>query len=246
VGKIFYGVLRKEINLSLNLKDRSLPSIFPKEALAKFDNLHRFLQIIRGKYEIIDEGPFSVLRANLIDFGNNNSFDFHDDFDSFAAGIRLGNISFIVAFEDIGLSKSSYGKYLDKVKSYSLHPLQFEEVYAKVAYQLTLMGFGTSFMTSTHVNGERRGVINTILPISPTGVLPMSPWVQEEFAKRFFKHASRWMSKTLTFDSFFNPPDLVQTWMNDVNGNLLIFLDGKWRKLLNKSNNTDTASSAGT
>jgi len=237
LGKIFFGILRKEIILKFNRSDPDSDPIFTKELLQSYENLHRFLQIIRGKYEIRDNGPFSVLRANLTKINDNRHFDFYDDFVSFVAGMRLDNQGVIVAFQDIGLSSDTYGKYLCEVGSRRLHPLQFEEVYAKVSYQLSLMEFTPSFITSTHVEGKEVGVINTIVPLSLSSPLPMSPWDQGEFAKRFYHHANRWMKMPIPFESFYHPPDLVRTWMTDENGNLLLLTEEEWNQPPNNAVN---------
>ena len=73
-GKIYYGMLRKEIDL---LRYRAHPdegSIIPAETLKSFSNLHLFLQGIRGEHEFSANPPYSVLVCNLHDVGTPRNY----------------------------------------------------------------------------------------------------------------------------------------------------------------------------
>jgi hypothetical protein len=106
-GKLYFGVLRKEITLA---RERSRPNegtILPKESLKSFSELHLFLQAIRGKHEFLGRPPYSILLCNLHDVGRPRNYFFRDSLFHMTVAIRLGEVGIIVALEDAGLTTDS-------------------------------------------------------------------------------------------------------------------------------------------
>lgn len=56
-GKLYFGVLRKEITLLQERSDPGSGNILPEDSLRHFSELHLFLQGIRGKHEFYEETP---------------------------------------------------------------------------------------------------------------------------------------------------------------------------------------------
>ena len=49
--------------------------------------------------------------------------------------MRMGEVGLIVSFEDGGLIRESYAKYVRDVAGRKLHPIQFTELYAKTLHK---------------------------------------------------------------------------------------------------------------
>ena len=47
----------------------------------------------------------------------------------------MGDIGLLVSLEDGGLTAESYGRFVAQVAGRKLHPIQFDELTAKVTYQ---------------------------------------------------------------------------------------------------------------
>lgn len=60
-GKLYFGVLRKEITLAQERAKPDSERILEPESLEHFSNLHMFLQGIRNKHEFSGNVPYSVL-----------------------------------------------------------------------------------------------------------------------------------------------------------------------------------------
>jgi hypothetical protein len=214
VSKLFYGTLRKEINLA---RDRARPSegnIIPSTVLNSFSNLHLFLQGIRGRHRFSSAPPYSVLVCNLHDLAHPHSFSFADNPIYMTAAIRMGEVGVIVALEDAGLATQSFGRYVSAVNGRKLHPIQFDELYAKVTYQVSLIETTVRYISS-RVGDDSRSTRTDVL-----GGGRLRQWSQEEFSHVLRAHVGSWL-KSPQADEWFAPPDLVPTWMVDGAGELL-------------------------
>lgn len=223
-GKLYFGVLRKEITLLQQRSDPRSGNILPEESLRHFSELHLFLQGIRGKHKFCGETPYSVLLCNLHDVGPPRNYSFRDNLFHMIVGIRLGEVGIIVALEDAGLTERSFGRYVDAVAGRKLHPVQFEEMYAKVLYQVSLIEGGVTYITSkSDSEGE-----STQTHVMAGGYL--RDWSQADFSQVLKPCVSDWLIATDENAPWFVPPDLVPTWMTDETGSLLIRPFSEWEK----------------
>lgn len=221
-AKIFYGILRNELNL---LSDRSRPaegSIVSEVLLRSLSNLHLFLQGIRGAHTFSGAPPYSVLVCNVYDLGRFQNYCFRDSLAYMTLAIRMGEVAVVVAFEDAGLSAASYGRYVAEVAGRKLHPIQFDELYARVTYQVSLLEGTVKYVTSRAAD-EMSGAQTTVFG---------SPYVrersQEEFSRVLRVHVSPWLSHKGADSDSFVPPNLVPTWMTNDAGELLLQPLSSW------------------
>jgi len=147
---------------------------------------------------------------------------FRDNLFCLTAAIRMGNVGIIVVFEDAGLTTETHGRYVSAVNGRKLHPLQFDELYARVTYQASLIEQGLSFLTSK-VDGDdaltRTTVINRIF---------LRERSEEEFARALRLHVGDWFQDDGRDMVWFAPPNLVPTWMTDDSGELLLKSAEQW------------------
>jgi hypothetical protein len=222
-GKVLYGILRKEISLLADRADPSKGNIISEEVIKSFSNLHMFLQGIRNKHIFVDEVPYTVLICNLHDCGDQYNYDFKDDLVNFTLSLRMGEVGVIVSFQDAGLIRDTFARYVDEVDARKLHPLQFDELYAKINYQVSLMEYTPSFLTSSDINGEK--VAETRI-IKNSGYV--KEWSQEYFSKVLYFHVAKWLDKDTKPDDLFVPPNLLQTWMTTPENKLLLLEKENW------------------
>lgn len=221
-GKIFFGVLRKEVTLALERSNPESGSIFPQESLTSFSELHLFLQGIRGKHEFPNAVPYSVLVCNLHDLGSPRNFNFRDSLFHMTLAIRLGEVGIIVALEDAGLSEQTYGRYVAAVAGRKLHPIQFDELYAKVLYQASLIEGGVTYVTSKAGSDLQPVRTHTF---SSGRLRPRS---QEEFSGVLRPFVQPWLRDGGKNTQWFVPPNLVPTWMTDQAGEILLRPASEW------------------
>lgn len=221
MGKIFYGVLRKELSLLHDRRDKDGPTIVPKSILEGFSTLHLFLQSIRQPFEFPHGAPFSVLIVNLHQNEVHGDFNFRDSLQMMIASLRSKDVGFIVALQDAGLISSTYGRYVQQVAGRKLQLIQFDELYAKCLYQVGLLNRTPKFMTATNQDPT----IATQVFMMPIMGLSSKPAVDEWVQADYFKVLAGIMEQSYPYldrDGMFVPPNLVMSWMNDSEGRLLL------------------------
>jgi len=227
LGKIFYGILRKEVTLLHDRRSDSGQTILTVDWLEELRTLHLFLQSIRRPMSFNDGYPFSVLVVNLHEIGNEMNYSFRDAIHPLVASLRTGTVGFIVAFEDAGLSQGSYGRYINDVGGRKLHPIQFDELFAKVTYQASLMTRTPKFISSIPLDQDGEISIS-MLPLAGLSSVPLlREWDQRDFAEDFAQVLESWGpwigTQSIDDPSFFTAPNCVRTWMHSPDGALQFF-----------------------
>ncbi len=219
LGKIFYGLLRKELTLPHDRASDSYENIIPASLLERFSCLHAFLQSVHKPFEFPSEEPFSVLVANLHTPHQDDLFFFRDSLEHMTCAIRMGSVGIIIALDDGGLLRETYQHYLDEVDGHPLTPLQFDELYAKCLYQVSLLRTPTTFAIHTVTNGPV--IVNMI------GRGYVDEWVMKDYVPILEQVLSESYPQ-LDTSVLYSSPGLVMTWMYDQAGQLtLVNEEGK-------------------
>ena len=180
VGKIVYGIMRKELGLLRDRRDRDSGPIMPQEILEDFSNLHLFLQSVRQPFVFPDAEPFSVLVVNL--HSDEEDYHFCDNLVHLIAAFRLNDVGLIVTLQDAGVIANTYSWYVEEVAGRQLHPIQFEELYAKCLYQMSLFTRTPKFVIAVNDNPAIPTSVNT-LPIAGLNAKPiLDEWDQAEYS----------------------------------------------------------------
>ncbi len=220
-GKIFYGILRKELQLLADQRDKAKGTIISEDLLTSYQSLHLFLQSIRRPFIYRSGYHFSVLVVNLHS-DEKQPYNFSDHLSAMVFAMRSGDVGIIVALEDAGLVQETYGRYVAAVGGRQLATPQFVELFAKTIYQSLLLNHTPKFVTAAHKD-ETKPVESHMMPIQGLSSKPVvDEWNQKDFAECFsFVLNPRDPEKT--FKEIFVPPNLVHSWMHNEEGNLRFF-----------------------
>ena len=60
-----------------------------------------------------------------------DDYFFRDNLKLAVVSLRSKDVGFIVALQDAGIIRDSYGRYVEEVAGRKLLPIQFDELYAK-------------------------------------------------------------------------------------------------------------------
>lgn len=223
-GKLFFGLLRKELTLRRERRDPTAGNIVHEDGLKRFGSLHLFLQGIRGKHEFVDDFPYSVLICNVHDIGDGRSYFFQDNLAHMTLSIRMGEVGVIVSFEDCGLTASSYGKYVLDVNHQKLHPAQFDELYARTSYQVSRIESSFEYVTEFSVDGDR------VAKTTVAGGIYLRDHSNRELADVLRAHLTRWIKPPTDCSvRWLVPPDLVPTLLTGEQGELLLRSLPEWQ-----------------
>lgn len=208
LGKIFYGIIYKELFLKYDRENPENGFITSPELLHSYKSHHFFLQSIRVKMNFRDFFPASIFIFNLQKPNNIRAqFDFMDSLHSMFIGIRLGEIGLIAVLQDGG-AQQSIGDYFDRYNDKKLHPIQFLELCATINYKSHLFNRTPKyiFVDSTPIEVMQ----------SPLGGLSGKP-IFDEWNMEIYSEVLK--AYTRNNDSgIYVPPDKVMSWLRDENG----------------------------
>lgn len=222
MGKIFYGLLAKEVFLKADRsKARSRP-IVPRFLLERYDLHHSFLQAARLPMTFHRGVPASILVVPLqVPAERALQFDFRDSYQLMTMSIKLGSVGIIAALQDGRAIRSWLLEWFEKYTAAPLHPLQFIELTARFFYICSRQTYTPSFLLGG--TPERVDVIQTprtSLVFRP----PFDPWEPAEYANTLSEFTG------LPMPTIFQPPNLVHTWLQHPDGspNRFTFAEQPW------------------
>ncbi|MCZ1001471.1 hypothetical protein O1M63_30905 [Streptomyces mirabilis] len=143
VGKIYYGVLFRELTLRSDLRDPNSLPIMDSEFMRLYATHHLLLQYARG---VVNwrEGycPASFLFFRCQESSNRRlNFDYFDIANLPFVAIRVGEVGIVCCLQDWGqLAAYEDDPILSRADSAKLHPQQFREVAARSAYAVSRIG----------------------------------------------------------------------------------------------------------
>ena len=137
LGKIFYGILYKELFLLLERSGDDGVTIATQDMLKAYETHLFFLQQARGKVEFVDFCPGSIFVFSTQKLKNKRfQWDFCDNIDTMFIGIRMGEVGVIGVLGDGGAQLHYHDDYKE-IMDLPLHPFQFRELCAHFAYRAT-------------------------------------------------------------------------------------------------------------
>ncbi len=179
-GRIVYGLLYlefvgewekckkqgKPFKLSANLRDR----------LGKF---HIMLQSVVEPISFSKHKPWSVVVFPLK--YSADILSYRDDVINLMFQFGVNNFGFIICFQDNGIIKEHEHELLEKMKGYTLHPVQFEELYARFHYDMDLL----QYLPQYELEETDENTKITAIPVTQTdNRLPLfGNWVDDFYAR---------------------------------------------------------------
>jgi len=180
LGKIFYGILYKELMLSSDRKKPDTHPILPEGVIREYHRHLFFLQQARGKIETIGFDSPGSLFVFKTQTHSNISFqwDFCDNIDTYFIAVRIGKVGIIGILADGGAQQLA-ADYYNELKDFPLHPIQFRELCAVFSYRSTK---ATRTPKYTTVSDNPHKVLQ--LPLGGFSAKPLfEDWDNDEFAK---------------------------------------------------------------
>jgi hypothetical protein len=209
LGKIYFGMMYKELFLSLEQKNPGKGKILTADYLKTFKAHHLFLQGIRGLHKFNGFSPYSLyIVETQCPKQKEEQWDFFDSHNTMFITSRIGSVGLICVLQDGGASKH-LEKHLEKYFKIPLHPLQFRELTAKILYKSMLLNRIPKFLSF-----DKGGIIETTMsPIGGLSTLPIfNDWDNNIYGRILSQ-------LTNTPIEFTNPqPGKVWTWMVDESG----------------------------
>jgi hypothetical protein len=219
MGKIFYGLLFKELSLLIEPSDPTQGFITNPELLQELRTLHTFLQSVRMPFDFVGFRPWSIFLVETHSYGDERDFDYHDEIFTLTFSIRLGDIGIIACLEDNGAQEDLFSDYFAKFKGIKLHPTQFDELVAHVTYKAHLMNRVPKYiMMLPRREGDKVMVMSPSLQGYSTSPI-FNDWKQRDYAAHLYL---QWSKYGIRFEDIFKEPDMVLSNLIDEDGTVKI------------------------
>lgn len=223
LGKIFYGLIHRELFLLFNRKVPEEGTIVTPELIERYSLHHTFLQNMHVPMEF-NSHPFSIfVYETKVPDNPKYQWDFSDNLFGMFVSVRMGRVGMVAALQDggaHGLIKEEYQNIIHR----PLHPIQHRELGAMFNYNNMLLNRVPKFLiTETHK-------IHVFL--QPLGGLSGKPifdeWVSEDFV-RVLHHELAQIS-SIPIDNLWHSVHGQFTWLYNEDGSSknITFEDFPW------------------
>jgi len=208
IGKIFFGLLFRELTLSI---DRSNPKIGPittPEFLQEYRALHGFIQSIIKPIEFHEFFPGSLFVFEVDLIPEISDFDYSDNFIGMSFFIRMGNIGIIACLKDDEQVLELLSDVYQAMKNKRLHPIQFDELCAIIFYQSCLIARNSKYVSMTTTENQ-----TTVIKLPGFSLAPVfDEWDNQQFARFLEDFWSKW---GITYDEIFIPPNSFRSYLGE-------------------------------
>lgn len=219
LSKIFYGILFKELSLLVDRRNPQEGTITTPNLLEEMNTLHGFLQSVRHPIKFEANHPWSIFIFQCHDY---NDFHYDNLSQLMVCSIRMDGVGIVACLEDNGILKEWFTRSYEKFREIKLHPLQFDEWAARVAYQAMLLNRPTKSITIMSEDDD-------VMVVSPSlrGYNDATVFGPEnnELKKRIFSRY--WQKYGIMPDEVFREPDMFLTFLyNEDNSIKLVDAEG--------------------
>jgi hypothetical protein len=202
MGKIYYGLLFKDLSLLADRQDPAAGRLMNKETMENYRALHAFLQSSRMEIKFEGFFPGSIFVFELSLDEDFPPFDYSDNPIGMTICIRMGNVGIITCLKDDGMIYSGLEQFYQKIREKRLNPIQFDELCAVVFYRAYSM-----IRSGKYVGLTSEIQTPTIVRIPGYSLKPyFDDWnypILAQFLAEF------WGKYGIKYEEIYNPPYLM-------------------------------------
>lgn len=220
LGKIFYAILYKELMLLRERADPYAGTIISEDFIRQYRSHRLLLQQARGILALdgFQPGSLFVFEAQPIPHSD-QTWDLTDHVHGMAIGVRIGRVCLIAALGDGAAQQKFDAAFYEQYYDLPLHPIQFRELFARVAYRSTLATRVPKYITGPDGHG---GLTTFQLPLGGLSDKPaFEDWIPFNYARVLAAYTA------VPLEQVYEPPDLVRTWLHSSPSGPPLFLPYK-------------------
>jgi hypothetical protein len=175
-GRMVYGLLYYEMTYESNRLLKQGQQFELSVSLRKrFGYFHLMLQSVLKPIAFVGKKPWTIAVFPLK--YSADIFSFRDDAINLLFSFGVNGFGFIACLQDNGIIGDRQKEILEKIKNQVLHPLQFEELYARFHYTDYLMQYVPGYKV------EEDGDVISIGIDHEVGTPVFAPWDEDVFAQ---------------------------------------------------------------
>lgn len=151
-GRMVYGLLYYEMCYERDVLLRKGEEFQLSPMLRKrFSEFHLMLQSIIEPISFVGKKPWSIVVFPLK--YSADIFSYRDDAINLMFSFGVNGFGFVACLQDSGVIGENQTEVLEKMKGHVLHPVQFEELYARFHYTDYILQFTPQFNIQNHDDG---------------------------------------------------------------------------------------------
>lgn len=219
LGKIFYGVMYKELFIKIGLDQRKKSgNIISKKIIKEFQSHQMFLLGVLNRHKFVNFFPASIYifktqKPKDVKY----QWDYLDDINSLFISLRVGEVGLIAVLQDGESQKLLNDSILTNFYKIDLHPIQFQEVSSIICARANLFN-----RTPKFISIENKGVLSTMM--SPIQGMSSKPVYDEWDMGLYAIILSHFTHQKI--EDLYDGDNKVMTWANKINGKIN-FIDAK-------------------
>jgi len=131
-GLMMYGIIYNELKLALSQRENNEPLSIAPSLIKKFSNHHLALLSIIHQIEFDEQKPWSIFLFDVKQGAH--VFDYRDELNTMIFSSQFNGIGLVICLQDHGANKNYHKEIYTKIKNKKLHPIQFQELAARIYY----------------------------------------------------------------------------------------------------------------
>lgn len=178
-GRMVYGMLYYEMRYESLRKLRLRESFDLSTTLReRFGNLHLMMQSIVEPISFVGQKPWSIAIFPLK--YSADIFSYRDDTVNLLFQFGINGFGLIACLQDNGIIREKQKEILEKMEGHILHPIQFEELFARFHYSDYILQYKPEYK----IENSDTGITIESVPITDNANRPVFGfWDQEVFAQ---------------------------------------------------------------
>ena len=205
-GKIFYGLLFRELSLDRDRSDPDGGGITSPDMMQDFGTLHGFLQSISRPMEFSNFFPGTVLVLGIEKAPGIAEFDYSDNFITMTFCMRMGSVGLISCLIDDEVILRSLSDIFQAVEGARLHPIQYDELCAIVFYKASTLARAGGYVIATPPAGP-----STVYKLPGFSLMPVFGEWENQTSACFL--AQFWAKWGVSYDEIYSPPDSIRSYL---------------------------------
>ncbi|TAH02990.1 MAG: hypothetical protein EAZ15_04130 [Sphingobacteriales bacterium] len=187
-GKIVYGIIFKELQAAIKQYNVTKSEFNMSQGLIhKFTALHQMLQAITSPITFDDFKPWSIFLCKV--YNPENEFTYRDEINTLTFSLRMNDFGLIINLQDNGVNQQYHQQTWDKIAHKTLHPIQFEELCARVFYSAYLF----NRLPEYHIMPTESHVFIEAMPLQGMKAKPIfDEWQNKVYGQVLENFWKRW------------------------------------------------------
>jgi hypothetical protein len=205
LGKIFYGILRRESYLLVDREQPAKGTITRPALLDLLKALHLFLQTTFAHSDILEVPTSILVYKTAVPSKQELQWDFRDELLTLTMSIRMGSVGIVAALGDGGAQQRMLNELAKRLPDV-IHPLQHLEIAALVAYRASLLKNTVTQFVVAPPNGKP---VLLHVPVAQSGSRSLfSEWSDVSYSK--YLSAYTGLPAHLAYDPARGPATFLQ------------------------------------